>query len=225
MASVAINEEKFDALMGKALTDIGGAMSLLLAYVGDRLDLYRTLERHGPGTSTEIAAAAGLDERYVREWLSGAEPPPAIWSTTRPASASPLSPEAALVYAAEGDPRCLQGFFQAVKSAFDDEEKSTAAFRAGVRSVLGRPLALLLPRHRPLLPPRLCGEPGRAVDPGADRRPGEAGGGREGRRHRLRPRLLDAADGRSLPELAFHRLRFPPALDRLGDREDGRVRA
>lgn len=130
MASVAINEEKFGALMGKALTDIGGAMSLLLAYVGDRLDLYRTLERHGPGTSAELAASAGLDERYVREWLSGTaaaghlEYDPASKRFT-------LSPEAALVYAAEGDPRCLQGFFQAVKSAFDDEEKSTAAFREG----------------------------------------------------------------------------------------------
>ena len=42
-----------------------------------------------------------------------------------------LSPEAALIFAAEGDPRCLQGFFQAVKSVFDDEEKSTEAIRAG----------------------------------------------------------------------------------------------
>ena len=130
MASQAINEEKFGALMGKALTDIGGAMSLLLAYMGDRLGLYQALERHGPGTSEEIAAEAGYDERYVREWLSGVAA--AGHLEYDPGSQRfALSPEAALIYAAEGDPRCLQGFFQAVKSGFDDEEKSTEAFRAG----------------------------------------------------------------------------------------------
>ncbi|WP_395614550.1 class I SAM-dependent methyltransferase [Allosphingosinicella sp.] len=130
MASAAINDEKFGALMGKALTDIGGAFSVLMAYVGDRLGLYQALKRHGPGTSAELAAEAGLDERYVREWLSCVasaghlEYDPATTKFT-------LSPEAELIYAAEGDPRCLQGFFQAVKSAFDDEEKSVAAIKAG----------------------------------------------------------------------------------------------
>lgn len=130
MATAAINEEKFGALMGKALTDIGGAMTLLLAYVGDRLGLYRALAAHGPGTSAEVAAKAGLDERYVREWLSGVAAGGHVDydPTTRRFS---LSPEAALIYAAEGDPRCLQGFFQAVKSVYDDEEKSTEAIRAG----------------------------------------------------------------------------------------------
>ena len=51
--------------------------------------------------------------------------------TTRPRETFSLSPEAALIFAAEGDPRCLQGFFQAVKSAYDDEEKSTEAIRTG----------------------------------------------------------------------------------------------
>jgi 2-polyprenyl-3-methyl-5-hydroxy-6-metoxy-1,4-benzoquinol methylase len=130
MASAAINEDKFGALMGKALTDIGGAFSVLMAYVGDRLGLYQALKRHGPGTSAEIAAEAGLDERYVREWLSCVSASGHL--EYDPASARfTLSPEAELIYAAEGDPRCLQGFFQAVKSAFDDEEKATEAIRAG----------------------------------------------------------------------------------------------
>src|SRR5438132_1165063 len=44
MATTAIDQGRFEALMGKALTDIGGTMSLLLAYMGDRLGLYRALE-------------------------------------------------------------------------------------------------------------------------------------------------------------------------------------
>ena len=130
MASTAIDQGRFEALMGKALTDIGGAMALLLSYMGDRLGLYGALQRHGPGTSAEIAAEAGLDERYVREWLSGVAAAGQL--DYDPASAKfTLSPEAELIYAAEGDPRCLQGFFQAVKSGFDDEEKTTEAIRAG----------------------------------------------------------------------------------------------
>jgi len=45
-------------------------MAVLMAYMGDRLGLYRALDEHGPGTSAQIAAKSGLDERYVREWLS-----------------------------------------------------------------------------------------------------------------------------------------------------------
>lgn len=38
-------------------------------YLGHRLGLYQALSRIEPATSSEVAAAAGLDERYVREWL------------------------------------------------------------------------------------------------------------------------------------------------------------
>jgi len=125
-----VDQSKFEALMGKALTDIGGALSVLMAYMGDRLGLYRALDAHGPGTSAEIAAEAGLDERYVREWLSAVTAAGYVEHDAAAGTFS-LSPEAALIFAAEGDPRCLQGFFQAVKSVFDDEEKSTEAIRAG----------------------------------------------------------------------------------------------
>jgi len=43
-----------------------------LAYmigVGHRTGLFNTMHRIGPGTSAAIAEAAGLHERYVREWL------------------------------------------------------------------------------------------------------------------------------------------------------------
>jgi SAM-dependent methyltransferase len=130
MASNAIDQGRFEALMGKAMTDIGGAMGVLLAYLGDRLGLYRAMAQAGPGTSAEIAAAAGLDERYVREWLS-ANAAAGYVDYDAAARRFSLSPEAELIFAAEGDPRCLQGFFQAVKSTFDDEEKSFEAIRTG----------------------------------------------------------------------------------------------
>lgn len=45
-----------------------GALSLMLS-VGHRTGLFDTLAGMPPATSREIADAAGLDERYVREWL------------------------------------------------------------------------------------------------------------------------------------------------------------
>ena len=46
-----------------------GAMDLASVYVGDRLGLYRALADGGPLTASGLAAAAGIDERYAREWL------------------------------------------------------------------------------------------------------------------------------------------------------------
>jgi SAM-dependent methyltransferase len=51
--------------------DICSTMATLLAAIGDRLGLFRALAEGGPATSEELAARAGIDERYAREWLGG----------------------------------------------------------------------------------------------------------------------------------------------------------
>jgi SAM-dependent methyltransferase len=48
-----------------------GEMVSLLIHLGDRLGLYRAMQGAGPLTSGELADRAGLDERWVREWLRG----------------------------------------------------------------------------------------------------------------------------------------------------------
>lgn len=40
-----------------------------MASVGHRTGLFDTMRELAPSTSAEIAARAGLNERYVREWL------------------------------------------------------------------------------------------------------------------------------------------------------------
>lgn len=60
--------DEFAGRMFGAFND--GALCLLLS-LGHRLGLLDTLATLPPSTSTEIAAAARLDERYVREWLDG----------------------------------------------------------------------------------------------------------------------------------------------------------
>ena len=46
----------------------GGFLSLMMS-IGHRTALFDTLATLAPSTSEQIAAAAGLNERYVREWL------------------------------------------------------------------------------------------------------------------------------------------------------------
>jgi len=62
-------DERRDALVGRLFEAILGSMDLLCLYVGDRLGLYKVLADDGPLTSSGLASAAGIHERYAREWL------------------------------------------------------------------------------------------------------------------------------------------------------------
>ncbi len=61
--------ERRDALVERLFGATLGAMDVASVYIGARLGLYRTLADRGPVSSAELAEAAGLNERYVREWL------------------------------------------------------------------------------------------------------------------------------------------------------------
>lgn len=58
-----------EALMERLFTDTLDAFELFSVYLGDRLDLYRALDELGAGTARDLAAKAGIAERYAREWL------------------------------------------------------------------------------------------------------------------------------------------------------------
>ena len=57
-------------LTERVVEDVGGAFTVGLAYLGDKLGLFAALAAHAPSTSADLARRAGLDERYVREWLN-----------------------------------------------------------------------------------------------------------------------------------------------------------
>lgn len=48
-----------------------GEMVALLVHLGDHLGLYRAMAGAGPLGAAELAARAGLYERWVTEWLRG----------------------------------------------------------------------------------------------------------------------------------------------------------
>jgi len=58
-----------DALVQRLFAAAIGAWDVFAVYLGDQLGLYRILAERGPLSSGELADAAGLSERYVREWL------------------------------------------------------------------------------------------------------------------------------------------------------------
>ena len=69
MTSVVDSTERRDALVERLFMNAIGAFDLFSVYVGERLGLYRIMADQGPLTSAGLARAAGVHERYAREWL------------------------------------------------------------------------------------------------------------------------------------------------------------
>ena len=69
MTTMTIDENKLNQFMGRAVGDIGAAMSAALVVIGDGLGLYKAMAAAGPLTPAELAKRTETNERYVREWL------------------------------------------------------------------------------------------------------------------------------------------------------------
>jgi hypothetical protein len=64
-----IDPDRAAAFGEKMLGALNAGALCLMASVGHRTGLFDVMSELPPSTSGEIAAKAGLDERYVREWL------------------------------------------------------------------------------------------------------------------------------------------------------------
>lgn len=60
--------DRTDALVERLFGATLGALELFSVYIGSELGLYQTLAAE-PATAHQLAARAGIDERYAREWL------------------------------------------------------------------------------------------------------------------------------------------------------------
>lgn len=130
MSNAAPNPEKLEALTGKVMGDVAGAMGLLLAYVGDQVGVYRAMEAAGSCTVAQLAEKTGLLERYLQEFLAANA---ALGYVDYEAGSEQfsLSPEQAAVLTHEGQPTCLQGFFQAVVGQYASHETAVEVFETG----------------------------------------------------------------------------------------------
>jgi SAM-dependent methyltransferase len=125
----ALDQNKIQKFMNKAVADIAGSSTAMLVIIGERLGLYRAMARtNSPISVKELADKTGTVERLVSEWLanqvaSGYVEYDSISRKYR------LPPEHALVLADENSPVYLQGILKAIKSYFKDEEEFLKMFR------------------------------------------------------------------------------------------------
>ncbi len=132
---MAVDETKLNEFLGKAVGDLGAAMSATLMLVGDRLGLYRELAK-GAMTSAQLAQRTGTDERYVREWLGnqGAggyveyDPASDEWS---------LSPEQALCLTDPNGPVDMPGAYNIVEATFHALGHTIENFKSGAGHGVG----------------------------------------------------------------------------------------
>src|ERR1700759_3373577 len=66
---MAIDQAKFHDFLGKAVNDMGAAISAVLVSIGDELGFYKELAKSAL-TPAELAQKTETHERYVREWLN-----------------------------------------------------------------------------------------------------------------------------------------------------------
>jgi 2-polyprenyl-3-methyl-5-hydroxy-6-metoxy-1,4-benzoquinol methylase len=69
LALATAGTDRRDALVERLFESTLATLELFSVYVGWRLGLYRGLSDAGPLTAGELAAGAGIHERYAREWL------------------------------------------------------------------------------------------------------------------------------------------------------------
>ena len=126
--SAPIDPEKLQNKIRQVFGYLEGALVSGMIYLGDELGLYRALSGAGPTTSEELAKRAGLDERWVREWLQGQ------------ASAGildyrdgrfELTAEGDVVLAQENHPAFAAGGFGGLPAQLAVLDKLPEAFRTG----------------------------------------------------------------------------------------------
>jgi len=116
------DQAKAEAFAGKLLTALNHGALCLMVSVGHRTRLFDVMSNLPPTTSEELAAQAGLNERYVREWLGA-------MTTARVIEVDPatlkfsLPPEHAafLTRAAAADNMAVFAQYMAVMGAVEDD--------------------------------------------------------------------------------------------------------
>jgi SAM-dependent methyltransferase len=130
MATIEIDAARADAFAGRALQILNDGMLTLLLSVGHQTGLLDTMAERGPVTSDELARAAGLDERYVREWLAGMTVG-GIVEHQPDASSYVLPPEHAACLTRAAGPDNLASFAQYAALFGELEQRVVECFRKG----------------------------------------------------------------------------------------------
>ena len=121
--TIDLNEEKLQAFLDRAFTDLAACYGGVMVSLGDKLGLYRSLAGAGPLTSAELAERARCAERYVREWL-GSQVAAAYVDYDPATETYELPAEHAAVLADPDSPTLLTPAFNIPASMWNDEEQA-----------------------------------------------------------------------------------------------------
>jgi SAM-dependent methyltransferase len=127
--AMTVDENTLNEFIGKAVGDLGAAMSAALILVGDRLGLYRELAK-GALTPDELARRTGTDERYVREWL-GNQGAGGYVQFDQASGEWSLTEEQALCLADPNGPVDIPGAYNIVEATFHALGHTLDNFRSG----------------------------------------------------------------------------------------------
>jgi 2-polyprenyl-3-methyl-5-hydroxy-6-metoxy-1,4-benzoquinol methylase len=130
MSTEQIDEAKAEAFADRFVGIIGGASLALMTSVGHRTGLFDAMAGLSPSTSAEIAQAAGLNERYVREWLGAMVVGEVIEYDPGPAKYR-LPPEHAAFLTTAAGPDNLAYFTQYFPVLGNVEDEIVESFRRG----------------------------------------------------------------------------------------------
>ena len=125
-----INEDKMHQFLGKVVGDFGASLSSSLAYIGQKLGLYKALAAGGPLTPAELAEKTNTNERYVREWLVNQAAGGYVEYDAASGRYS-LSPEQAVALTEEQSAFFVGGGFFLVKAMTQAVERIEGYFRDG----------------------------------------------------------------------------------------------
>jgi SAM-dependent methyltransferase len=129
-APVALDPEKLEQFVFRAVEEVGATLNAALVVMGDKLGLYRALAGAGGLTPVELARRTDVSERYVREWLN-AQAAGGYVEYDPVGGTYELAPEQAVALTDDTSPAYLPGFFQLALGTVTDSHRITEAARSG----------------------------------------------------------------------------------------------
>jgi SAM-dependent methyltransferase len=130
MNATSIDETNLQEFMGRAVGDIGAAMSAALVLIGDRLGLYKAMAEHGAMTPAELAGRTKTQERYVREWLNN-QAAGGYVAYDAATKKYVLPAEQAMALADETSPAFIGGAFKIIAAVNKAVDRMEENFRTG----------------------------------------------------------------------------------------------
>lgn len=125
-----ISQEKMMEFAFKVVGDLSAAMFGPLAYMGDRLGIFRALADSKPVTVQQLADKCQLQERYVREWTKATVAAGYLDYDPQKQTVR-LTPEQAMVLANEQSPVFVGGLAQMIPDQYRVMPRVMESFQKG----------------------------------------------------------------------------------------------